>query len=94
VGTQDPPSNAALYGTTKLFLERFGLKSIKELPELETFAPDDATKNLISERLGLVKEQTQQYQSVNENQLSFEAITSAVGAVEKVDFDALRFDEE
>lgn len=95
VGMQDPPSNAALYGTTKTFLERFGLKSIRELPDLESFAPDEATRTLISERLGLVKEQTRTYEIEEEPEHNMlEALTDALGAVEKIDFETIRFDEE
>lgn len=42
---------AILYGTTQLFLETFGLASTSELPELTQFAPDEATRQLIAERL-------------------------------------------
>ena len=88
-----------LYATTKMFLERFGLKSVDELPDLESFAPDEATRNLISERLGLVKEQTQTYETVEtvdeeNDQQMLEALTGALGTVEKIDLDAIRFDEE
>lgn len=36
VGKADLPGQPVLYGTTKHFLEHFGLKSLKELPGLET----------------------------------------------------------
>lgn len=95
VGVLEPPSNATLYGTTKTFLERFGLRSIHDLPDLESFAPDEATRTLISERLGLVKEQTQTYQVEEDSEHDMlEALTGALGAVEKIDFDTIRFDEE
>lgn len=42
---------AALFGTTKLFLEHFGLKSLRDLPPLEDFAPDEESKRFIRERL-------------------------------------------
>ncbi len=42
---------AILYGTTHAFLERFGLKSLKDLPDLEQFAPDEKAKQFIRERL-------------------------------------------
>ena len=42
---------AILYGTTQLFLETFGLRSVSELPPLSQFAPDEATRQLIAERL-------------------------------------------
>ena len=35
VGKKDVPGRPYLYGTTKLFLEYFGLKSLRDLPNLE-----------------------------------------------------------
>ncbi len=43
---------ASTFGTTKAFLERFGLHDLGDLPPLEDFAPDEQTRRLISERLG------------------------------------------
>ncbi|MDO8886103.1 SMC-Scp complex subunit ScpB [Candidatus Oleimmundimicrobium sp.] len=43
VGREHGPGQPILYGTTKIFLENFGLKNIKELPPLKDFAPDDET---------------------------------------------------
>ncbi len=43
--------NAVLLGTTKTFLESFGLRSLDELPDLEEFAPDEDSKRFIRERL-------------------------------------------
>ena len=40
-----------LYGTTRLFLEHYGLRSLDDLPALEEFAPDEETRQLIRERL-------------------------------------------
>ncbi len=37
VGRKDIPGRPYLYGTTKLFLEYFGLKSLQDLPRLEEF---------------------------------------------------------
>lgn len=48
---RDKPGGSILYGTTRTFLERFGLKSVKDLPPLEDFAPDDASREQIRERL-------------------------------------------
>ncbi len=45
-------AGASTFGTTKMFLERFGLHDLSDLPPLEDFAPDEQTKRLISERLG------------------------------------------
>lgn len=42
---------AVTYGTTTAFLERFGLGSVRDLPPLEDFAPDEETRRLIVERL-------------------------------------------
>lgn len=37
VGRKDIPGKPFLYGTTKQFMEYFGLKSLKDLPKLEEF---------------------------------------------------------
>ena len=50
-GREADRGQAILYGTTRLFLERFGLKSLRELPPLEDFAPDEESKQFIRERL-------------------------------------------
>lgn len=50
-GHEADRGQAILYGTTRLFLERFGLKSLRELPPLEDFAPDEESKQFIRERL-------------------------------------------
>lgn len=42
---------AALFGTTTLFLETFGLRSVRDLPPLEEFAPDEESRRFIRERL-------------------------------------------
>lgn len=49
---RDPQRPQAIrYGTTRAFLERFGLKSLRELPNLEDFAPDEESRKFIRERL-------------------------------------------
>ena len=50
-GRDKDRGGAILYGTTRSFLERFGLKSLRELPNLEDFAPDEESKQFIRERL-------------------------------------------
>jgi len=50
-GRDKNAGNAILYGTTRAFLERFGLKDLGELPPLEEFAPDPDTERAIRERL-------------------------------------------
>ena len=49
---RDPQRAQAIrYATTQAFLERFGLKSLRELPDLEQFAPDEEARKFIRERL-------------------------------------------
>ena len=49
---RDPQrAQAILYATTQAFLECFGLKSLRELPDLEQFAPDEESRKFIRERL-------------------------------------------
>lgn len=50
-GQADAPGNPTLYAITRGFLEKFGLRSVRDLPNLDEFAPDDATRQLIRERL-------------------------------------------
>ena len=50
-GQADAPGNPTLYATTRGFLEKFGLRSVSDLPDLDEFALDDATRQLIRERL-------------------------------------------
>jgi len=51
LGRDKAGSNAILYGTTKAFLEKFGLASVKDLPPLEEFAPQQSVKDAIRDRL-------------------------------------------
>lgn len=51
VGHDAEHGQAVLFGTTRAFLERFGLRSIRDLPALEDFAPDEQSKQFIRERL-------------------------------------------
>lgn len=49
---RDPQRAQAIrYATTQAFLERFGLKSLRELPDLEQFAPDEESRKFIRERI-------------------------------------------
>ena len=47
VGRKEVPGRPMLYGTTKEFLEHFGMNSIKELPALTEFKPEDIAENLL-----------------------------------------------
>ena len=53
-GRKDAPGRPILYGTTKEFLERFGLSSLNELPKLGEFTEADIDLNELKQ--GLVKE--------------------------------------
>ncbi len=51
MGHEADRGQAILYGTTRRFLERFGLRSLRDLPPLEDFSPDEESKQFIRERL-------------------------------------------
>lgn len=51
MGRDSQRGQAILYGTTNAFLEKFGLRSTKDLPDLEQFAPDEQARQFIRERL-------------------------------------------
>ena len=110
-GTQDAPGNPVLYATTRTFLEKFGLRSVRDLPPLESFAPDEETRAFIAERLNVVRPEDESYslggteeaeddllqpetmQEAMQTMLS-DALAAGVGAVEKINFDELVFDED
>ena len=102
-GTADSPGNPILYATTKTFLEKYGLRSPADLPDLEEFAPDEKTAQLIRERLGAASARADSEQAnplpeegviPSVDQLAAEGAASAFGAVEKIDFDALTFNTD
>ncbi|MDY2776871.1 MAG: SMC-Scp complex subunit ScpB [Collinsella sp.] len=51
LGRDPERGQAILYGTTSTFLEKFGLRSVRDLPDLEQFAPDEQSRRFIRERL-------------------------------------------
>ena len=93
-GTSDAPGNPVLYGTSAAFLEKFGLASPRDLPDLEGFAPDEKTAQLIRERLGA----TQAANELTDDEVAagIAGLTgideSPFATVEKIDFDSLTFD--
>lgn len=111
-GTQDAPGNPVLYATTTTFLEKFGLRSVADLPPLESFAPDEETCAFIAERLNIVRPEDETYSLDTETEKKVEDLARAesmqeamqtmlsdtlaagVGAVEKINFDELVFDED
>jgi segregation and condensation protein B len=55
MGRDAGAGNAILYGTTRTFLEKFGLADLSGLPPLEEFAPDPNTERAIRERLNALE---------------------------------------
>ena len=51
LGRDPQHGQAIIYGTTRAFLEKFGLRSTKDLPDLEQFAPDEQSRQFSRERL-------------------------------------------
>ena len=51
LGRDPQRGQAIIYGTTNAFLEKFGLRSTRDLPDLEQFAPDEQARQFIRERL-------------------------------------------
>lgn len=51
VGRKDVPGRPMLYGTTKEFLDHFGLKSLKELPALNEYTLKDIDSHLLPPEL-------------------------------------------
>ena len=102
VGVIEAPGNPLLYGTTQSFLEKYGLRSVADLPDLEEFAPDEQTARLIRERLGAVGDEDAfrpdgQLAALDERdipsveELASDAVAGALGVVDKIDFDSLTF---
>ena len=82
-GTADAPGNPVLYATTRAFLEKFGLRSVADLPDLDQFAPDDDTRAFIRERLSATREPVR---------VADEARMDGAGAGEGDGFDGVEFD--
>lgn len=124
-GTDDSPGNPILYVTSQSFLEQFGLRSVKDLPKLETFAPDEQTRTFIRERLGAASLAVDSEQTITKEMHTDEflpkgllgqtdkndgdampqipdvlrqsmvgALSQSFGAVEKINFRELHFDDD
>lgn len=121
-GTADAPGNPMQYATTRVFLERFGLRSVADLPDVSQFAPDEETRALICERLSgtssakvaekpqtTIADQVQKLadmqlsllddeeipaEPVNSRDLLGAAMASNFGLVDKIDFSALKFEDD
>ena len=100
-GVADTPGNPTVYATTRTFLEKYGLTSVKELPDLLEFAPDEKTAQLIRERLGapsmvveVPAEELAEQDVPTPEQMLAEATASVLGVVDKIDFDKLTFNTD
>ncbi|MBO4352501.1 MAG: SMC-Scp complex subunit ScpB [Eggerthellaceae bacterium] len=98
-GAADAPGNPMQYATSRLFLEKYGLRSVADLPPLEEFAPDEKTAALIRERLGAPAAQfsetvLDERDLPTPERLVADAQASLLGVVEKIDFDSLTFDTD
>lgn len=97
VGTSDAPGNPMLYATTRTFLEKYGLRSPAELPDLEEFAADEKTARLIRERLGapLLDDSAPDERDIpTPEQMASDAQAGLFGVVDKIDFDSLTFNTD
>ncbi len=83
-GTADAPGSPTLYATTRAFLEKFGLRSVADLPDLDQFAPDDDTRAFIRERLSATREPVRVAEDVR--------IGGAEANASDDDFDGVEFD--
>ena len=96
-GSADTPGKPTLYATTRTFLEQYGLRSPADLPDLEEFAPDEKTAQLIRERLGAPAAADQvpdERDLPSPEQMVADAQASLLGVVEKIDFDQLTFNTD
>ncbi len=57
LGSAETPGNPTLYGTSRTFLDQFGLKSLDDMTDLAAFAPDEETERLIRERLNATRDE-------------------------------------
>lgn len=55
-GREASPGQPILYATTRAFLEKFGLASCADLPDVAEYAPDEESRALIRERLGVARD--------------------------------------
>lgn len=97
-GVADTPGNPVLYATSRGFLEKFGLRSVADLPDLAEFAPDDATRALITERLSATRKDADvtegEARTLAAETAFVEAVASSLGVVDKIDFDSLVFETD
>jgi len=69
IGRKDVPGRPYVYGTTKQFLEYFGLKSLDDLPELEEFpALQPSEEGIITDDLNEEQEENKDDQKADEQE--------------------------
>lgn len=71
-GREQSPGQPILYATTRSFLEKFGLASVADLPDLEEFAPDEESRRLIRERLGVTRSEAQEAETLFDDDLALD----------------------
>lgn len=90
------PGQPMLYATTRSFLEKFGLASVRDLPDIDQFAPDEESRELIRERLGVTRSQAHEAELLFEEgdlSLDFDFDSEADEGF-AIDFDAGKAVEE
>ena len=109
-GVADTAGSPILYATTNKFLENFGLNSIRDLPNIEDFAPDEETKQFIFDRLSATKtdqlDQMEAFDSevgeasdeekpeLDSKDMFESALAGAFGVTEKVNLDDIKLNTE
>ena len=59
VGRKEVPGRPMIYGTTRVFLDHFGLKSVKELPALSEYTLKDIEPHLLPPELKMTEDKEQ-----------------------------------
>ena len=71
-GREQTPGQPILYATTRSFLEKFGLASTADLPDLEEYAPDEESRRLIRERLGVTRSEAREAETLFDDDLTLD----------------------
>jgi segregation and condensation protein B len=66
LGREKSPGSPILYGTSRLFLEKFGINHLKDLPPLAEFEPDPMIRGEVEARLGMPAETEEGEEAVPE----------------------------
>ena len=94
LGRDPQHGQAIIYGTTNAFLEKFGLRSTRDLPDLEQFAPDEQSRQFIRERLSGRSIQSTLEEQADDLDEERELLDTDVEDVEAIeDLEALVVDE-